>query len=109
MTEITPPPAQSSLRRLVPRIFSRAAPREGLEQLVRTVRAHHPKGDIAIVDRAYQTAARAHAQQKRQSGEPYITHPLAVAQILAELGLGPRAIAAALLHDTVEDLSLIHI
>lgn len=105
MTEITPPPAQSSLRRLVPRIFSRAAPREGLEQLVRTVRAHHPKGDIAIIDRAYQTASRAHAQQKRQSGEPYITHPLAVAQILAELGLGPRAIAAALLHDTVEDTS----
>ncbi len=103
MTELTPPPAQSSLRRLVPRIFSRAAPREGLEQLVRTVRTHHPRGDIAIVDRAYQTAARAHAQQKRQSGEPYITHPLAVAQILAELGLGPRAIAAALLHDTVED------
>ena len=45
----------------------------------------------------------AHDGQKRQSGEPYITHPLAVAQILAELGLGPKAIAAALLHDTVED------
>ena len=92
-----------SLRRLVPRIFSRAPSRDALEELMRTVRMHHPKGDIAIVERAYRTAAKAHASQKRQSGEPYITHPLAVAQILAELGLGPRAIAAALLHDTVED------
>ena len=97
----TPPP--SSLRRLVPRLFSRAPSRNGVEQLIRTVRTHHPRGDIAIIERAYQTAARAHASQKRRSGEPYITHPLAVAQILAELGLGPRAIAAALLHDTVED------
>ena len=97
------PPPSSSLRRLVPRIFSRAPSRDGVEQLIRTVRTHHPKGDIAIIERAYQVAARAHASQKRQSGEPYITHPLAVAQILADLGLGPRAIAAALLHDTVED------
>ncbi len=97
------PPQSSSLRRLVPRIFSRAPARGGVEQLVRTVRTHHPKGDTAIIDRAYQVAARAHSSQKRQSGEPYITHPLAVAQILADLGLGPRAIAAALLHDTVED------
>ncbi|MGV9193035.1 RelA/SpoT family protein [Microbacterium sp. MC2] len=98
------PPAQSSsLRRLVPRIFSRAPSRDGIEQLTRTVRTHHPKGDTALIERAYTVAARAHASQKRQSGEPYITHPLAVAQILAELGLGPRAIAAALLHDTVED------
>ncbi len=97
------PPPSSSLRRLVPRIFSRAPSRNGLEQLIRTVRTHHPKGDVAIIERAYEVAARAHAAQKRQSGEPYITHPLAVAQILADLGLGPRAIAAALLHDTVED------
>ena len=87
----------------MPRIFSRAPSRDGVEQLVRTVRTHHPKGDSAIIERAYQVAAKAHATQKRQSGEPYITHPLAVAQILADLGLGPRAIAAALLHDTVED------
>ncbi len=108
MTEAAPassqiPPQSSSLRRLVPRIFSRSTPQGGIEQLQRTVRTHHPKGDLTIVDRAYQVAAKAHERQKRQSGEPYITHPLAVAQILAELGLGPRAIAAALLHDTVED------
>ena len=108
MTETAPasaqnPPQSSSLRRLVPRIFSRTPARNGVEQLVRTVRTHHPKGDVAIIERAYDVAAAAHQSQKRQSGEPYITHPLAVAQILADLGLGPRAIAAALLHDTVED------
>jgi GTP pyrophosphokinase len=104
MAETVPPGAQtSSLRRLIPRIFARAARRDDVEKLVRTVRTHHPKGDIAIIERAYGVAERAHDGQKRQSGEPYITHPLAVAQILADLGLGPRAIAAALLHDTVED------
>ncbi|WP_416182893.1 RelA/SpoT family protein [Microbacterium invictum] len=93
----------SSLRRLVPRIFSRSARRDDVERLLRTVRTHHPKGDLTIIERAYTVADQAHAGQTRQSGEPYITHPLAVAQILADLGLGPRAIAAALLHDTVED------
>ncbi|WP_345750191.1 RelA/SpoT family protein [Microbacterium rhizophilus] len=92
-----------SLRRLVPRIFSRAARHADLTRLITTVRANHPRGDLAIVERAYAVAEEKHRGQKRQSGEPYITHPLAVAQILAELGLGPRAIAAALLHDTVED------
>jgi len=103
MAETVSSAQSSSLRRLVPRIFSRAARRDDVEQLIRTVRAHHPKGDLSILERAYATADKAHAGQKRQSGEPYITHPLAVAQILADLGLGPRAVAAALLHDTVED------
>ncbi len=93
----------SSLRRLVPRIFSRASRVNDLDNLIRTVRANHPRGDIAVIERAYTVAKEKHTGQLRQSGEPYITHPLAVAQILAELGLGPRAIAAALLHDTVED------
>ncbi|MGB4134941.1 MAG: bifunctional (p)ppGpp synthetase/guanosine-3',5'-bis(diphosphate) 3'-pyrophosphohydrolase [Microbacterium sp.] len=92
-----------SLRWLVPRIFSRAPRVDGLDNLIRTVRANHPRGDLPIIERAYAVAKDKHEGQFRQSGEPYITHPLAVAQILAELGLGPRAIAAALLHDTVED------
>ncbi|SFS04919.1 GTP pyrophosphokinase [Microbacterium sp. cf046] len=103
MTETVPPAQSSSLRRLVPRIFSRSARRDDVEQLLRTVRTHHPKGDLSIIERAYTVADEAHKGQTRQSGEPYITHPLAVAQILADLGLGPKAIAAALLHDTVED------
>jgi len=93
----------SSLRRLVPRIFSRAPRHADLTRLLNTVKSNHPRGDLVIVEHAYRVADEKHRGQKRQSGEPYITHPLAVAQILAELGLGPRAIAAALLHDTVED------
>jgi GTP pyrophosphokinase len=74
-----------------------------VDLLIKTVRLHHPKADTALIERAYATAERAHAGQKRMSGEPYITHPVAVAQILADLGIGSKTIAAALLHDTVED------
>jgi len=93
----------ASLRRLVPRIFSRAQPAGAVDTLVKTVRMHHPKADLSVIERAYSVAERAHANQKRRSGEPYITHPVAVAQILADLGIGSKTIAAALLHDTVED------
>ncbi len=95
--------SNASLRRLVPRIFSRAQSSGAVDTLVRTVRLNHPKADIAIIERAYVAAERAHDGQKRRSGEAYITHPVAVAQILAELGIGPVTVAAALLHDTVED------
>ena len=74
-----------------------------LEPLIKTIRAHHPKADVRTVERAYEVAARWHKDQKRKSGDPYITHPLAVATILAELGMNTETICAALLHDTVED------
>jgi guanosine-3',5'-bis(diphosphate) 3'-pyrophosphohydrolase len=74
-----------------------------LEPLVKTVRTTHPKADIRLIERAYETAARMHAGQSRRSGDPYITHPLAVATILAELGMNHETICAALLHDTIED------
>jgi guanosine-3',5'-bis(diphosphate) 3'-pyrophosphohydrolase len=74
-----------------------------LEPLVKTVRTTHPKADIRLIERAYEVAARMHAGQSRRSGDPYITHPLAVATILAELGMPHDTICAALLHDTVED------
>jgi guanosine-3',5'-bis(diphosphate) 3'-pyrophosphohydrolase len=96
----TPPPSR---RALIPRIFSRAQPSGAVDQLIKTVRLHHPKSDLALLERAYATAERAHSGQKRRSGEPYITHPVAVAQILADLGIGTKTLAAALLHDTVED------
>ncbi len=93
----------ASLRRLVPRIFSKAQPSGAVDTLMRTVRMHHPKTDLGLIERAYTVAERAHEGQKRKSGEPYITHPIAVAQILADLGIGSKTVAAALLHDTVED------
>ncbi|PWJ24986.1 GTP pyrophosphokinase [Branchiibius hedensis] len=74
-----------------------------LEPLLRTVRATHPKEDLSVIERAYEVAERAHRGQMRKSGDPYITHPLAVCTILAELGMTPPTLAAALLHDTVED------
>ena len=74
-----------------------------LEPLIKTVRATHPKADVRLIERAYEAAAYWHRDQKRRSGDPYITHPLAVATILAELGMNTETICAALLHDTVED------
>ena len=64
---------------------------------------HHPDEDMSILHRAYARAVKQHTGQRRKSGEPYIIHPLAVAQILADLGMGPIVVAAGLLHDTVED------
>ncbi|WP_439649163.1 RelA/SpoT family protein [Kribbella orskensis] len=74
-----------------------------LEPLFRVVRATHPKADLAIIERAYRTAEKYHTGQLRKSGDAYITHPLAVATILAELGMTAPTLCAALLHDTVED------
>lgn len=102
MTEVTSN-SPATRRLLLPRIFSRAQHAGAIENLIRTVRTHHPKADIDLIERAYRTADEAHRGQKRKSGEPYITHPVAVAQILAELGIGAKTLAAALLHDTVED------
>ncbi len=76
-----------------------------LEPLFRVVRQNHPQADLALIERAYQTAEHYHRGQTRKSGDPYITHPLAVATILAELGMTEPTLCAALLHDTVEDTS----
>ena len=61
--------------------------------------------DTSVVERAFEVAERAHKGQLRKSGDPYITHPVAVAEILLDFGLDANSIAAALLHDTVEDTS----
>ncbi|WP_095757671.1 RelA/SpoT family protein [Streptomyces xinghaiensis] len=77
-----------------------------LEPLLRIVRSNNPKIESATlrqIERAYQVAERWHRGQKRKSGDPYITHPLAVTTILAELGMDPATLMAGLLHDTVED------
>jgi guanosine-3',5'-bis(diphosphate) 3'-pyrophosphohydrolase len=79
---------------------------DALTPLLTAYRARHPKEDTALVVRAYECADQAHEGQLRRSGEAYISHPLAVATILAGLGLDDVTIAAALLHDAVEDTGL---
>lgn len=74
-----------------------------IEPLVRALRANHPKADVSVIERAYRTAELHHRGQVRKSGEPYITHPVAVSTILAEMGMTTPTLVAALLHDTVED------
>ncbi|WP_329387787.1 bifunctional (p)ppGpp synthetase/guanosine-3',5'-bis(diphosphate) 3'-pyrophosphohydrolase [Streptomyces sp. NBC_01351] len=77
-----------------------------LEPLLRIVRSNDPKIETSTLrqlEQAYQVAERWHRGQKRKSGDPYITHPLAVTTILAELGMDPATLMAGLLHDTVED------
>ncbi len=68
--------------------------------------AYLPDAEVELVLRAFQVGAAAHAGQERKSGEPYITHPVAVAGILAELGLDAETLIAAILHDTLEDTEL---
>jgi GTP diphosphokinase / guanosine-3',5'-bis(diphosphate) 3'-diphosphatase len=100
-------PASTSSRRVRARFARFGGPRTDtnpvLEPLLSTVRSSHPKADLSIIERAYAVAEKAHRGQLRKSGDPYITHPLAVTSILAELGMTPDTLAAALLHDTVED------
>lgn len=104
MSDPTPTTSIGSLKGMLPRLFSKhGAYTTALAEVIRLAKLNHPKGDVSIVERAFVAAELAHRDQLRKSGEPYITHPLAVAQILAELGIGPITLAAALLHDTVED------
>ncbi|MDQ0686696.1 guanosine-3',5'-bis(diphosphate) 3'-pyrophosphohydrolase [Streptomyces achromogenes] len=76
---------------------------DAISHVVEVHRAHHPDADLEPLHRAYVLAESSHRGQMRKSGEPYITHPLAVTLILAELGAETTALTASLLHDTVED------
>ncbi len=78
-------------------------PDKTFEKLIETVKQNNPKGDISKVERAYSLAYDAHKEQKRISGTPYITHPLAVASIVADMQMDVDSVCAALLHDVVED------
>jgi GTP pyrophosphokinase len=102
---VMPPsaPDQGGFRSRLSRFVTPRASHPELEPLFRTLRQFHPKSDTRVLERAYDMAAYLHRDQKRRSGDPYITHPLAVAGILADLGMTTPTLAAALLHDTVED------
>ncbi|MFB7716538.1 RelA/SpoT family protein [Nocardia sp. NPDC056100] len=80
-----------------------AAVKPVLEPLATVHRELYPKANLALLQRAFDVADEKHQHQFRKSGDPYITHPLAVANILAELGMDTTTLVAALLHDTVED------
>ena len=98
------PPSGRRMRARLARMATKSQPGNPvLEPLFRAVRASHPKADLALLERAYLTAEKYHASQTRKSGDPYITHPLAVATILADIGMTEPTLVAALLHDTVED------
>ncbi len=101
-------PKTSTSRRVRARLARRMTAQRStlnpvLEPLVAVHREIYPKANLSMLQRAYEVADQRHATQLRHSGDPYITHPLAVANILAELGMDTTTLVAALLHDTVED------
>ena len=77
----------------------------GVRRLIETLQSYLPEEQLAVITAAYEFGANAHFGQTRKTGEAYITHPVAVAQELAEMHLDAQAITAAILHDTVEDTS----
>ncbi|MDO4304570.1 MAG: bifunctional (p)ppGpp synthetase/guanosine-3',5'-bis(diphosphate) 3'-pyrophosphohydrolase [Bacillota bacterium] len=82
------------------------SPEQLYRDLILRVRKYHPSDDISLIEKAYHLASKAHQNQVRKSGEPYIIHPLCVAIILADLEMDKETIAAGLLHDVVEDTIL---
>ena len=82
------------------------APEVLYDDLVKTIKSYHPSEELSLIRKAYEVADQQHAGQKRRSGEPYIIHPLCVAIILADLEMDKETIAAALLHDVVEDTGM---
>jgi guanosine-3',5'-bis(diphosphate) 3'-pyrophosphohydrolase len=101
--ETPTPPRAVSRRASTPVSFTPRALDAAERKLEAELHARYPQADLSGVAEAYHFAREAHQHQKRASGEPYVTHPLAVAHILAELGLDPVAVQAALLHDIPED------
>ncbi|WP_284678677.1 bifunctional (p)ppGpp synthetase/guanosine-3',5'-bis(diphosphate) 3'-pyrophosphohydrolase, partial [Frankia sp. AgKG'84/4] len=101
------PPLPRRVRGRLSRLSThRATPSSALDPVLRGLLANHPRADISQVQRAFEVADAAHAGQIRFSGHPYITHPIAVASILADLGMDTATLSAALLHDTLEETTL---
>jgi guanosine-3',5'-bis(diphosphate) 3'-pyrophosphohydrolase len=98
--------AVATVERVLPWRRQAAAPSDALAPLLAAYKDRHPRGDPSLVVRAYELAEKAHEGQFRRSGEPFVTHPLAVAGVLAGLGMDDVTLAAALLHDSVEDTAV---
>jgi len=106
MALATPAPAEGVTEDVADRLADTTLPAAEAELLAPVVASflrRHPGDDTSLIVRAAETATVAHAGQLRRSGEPYVTHPIAVAGIVADLGLDAQTVAAALLHDAVED------
>ena len=102
----TPPPAgppSRGVKAVLKKVRPAKAPETSFQKLLREVRAARPKADIKTIEKAFQMAEEAHRGQLRKSGHAFITHPIGVATIVAQLGLDETTVAAALLHDSVED------
>lgn len=100
MTDTRPAAAPG---RSLPFLRQRAAEPRAIDGVLEAYKSMYPRAKTALIERAYAVAEQAHEGQSRKSGEPYITHPIAVAEIVAGLGLPDTVIAAAFLHDVVED------
>ncbi|MDP4032980.1 MAG: HD domain-containing protein [Pseudorhodobacter sp.] len=93
---VVPPPAEKAVSPRKPQMMRQY-------DLIERVRAYNPNTNEALLNRAYVYAMKAHGDQRRASGDPYFSHPIEVAAILTDLKLDDSTIAAALLHDTIED------
>jgi len=96
----------ATVTRLLPWRRQSGSPNDELSPVIASFRRRHPKSGTAAMTKAFEVARLAHSQQKRKSGEGYINHPLAVAKIVADIGLDETTVAAALLHDAVEDTEI---
>jgi guanosine-3',5'-bis(diphosphate) 3'-pyrophosphohydrolase len=96
----------STVDRVLPWRRHQPAPAEALGPLLASYKAKHPRASVALINKAYESARQAHEHQTRSSGESYINHPIAVAKIVADIGLDEISLAAALLHDAVEDTEI---
>ena len=96
----------ATVTRLLPWRRQQSSPDDEMAPVLQSFRRRHPKASTALMSKAFETARAAHSQQTRKSGEGYINHPLAVAKIVADIGLDETTVIAALLHDAVEDTDI---
>ncbi|MFM9226189.1 MAG: HD domain-containing protein, partial [Actinomycetota bacterium] len=96
----------ATVDRVLPWRRHHSAPVEELAPLLGSYKRRNPRASVTLINRAYEMARAAHVNQQRSSGEAYINHPIAVARIVADIGLDDISLAAALLHDAVEDTEI---
>lgn len=96
-------PSRDNLRALIPRLFSQPQSVGAIDRIVSTIRVHHPAANVQLVEQAYAATSLALEGRHWRSGQPHLSHSAAVAQILADLGMGAKTVAMSLLHDAVSE------